>query len=119
MGSPTRANIAHEEKEKADLVQASLSVDRGIALAKQGRTQRGLLWMAQVWLYSRPEPRTWRERSAANLAAWCSQVAPLIASLDHPKNNAVKMGKMVLRRTLATISGSQDKRDSRSPTFGT
>ena len=41
------AKIAHEEKEKADLTSASLSVDQGIALAKQGRAQRGLLWMAQ------------------------------------------------------------------------
>ena len=88
-------------------------MDRGIALAKQGRTQRSLLWMGvKVWLLLPPRAKDLEGAIRANLAAWCSQVAPLIASLDHPKNNAVKMGKMVLSpdgRTLATISGSQDK----------
>ena len=101
-------NEATKETRIAKLTTASLSLDRGLALAQQGKARNGLLWLART-LELNPEESSSLDRVIRlNLAAWKSRVPISRGCLKHPEREVMSIRFSPDGQTLATIAGFWD-----------
>jgi eukaryotic-like serine/threonine-protein kinase len=89
-----RANQTARAEARARAAEAGLRIraqaeiarrdlERGLALARQGDVDHGLLWMAEALSQETPEQPKVGRMTRANLSAWMGQAASLRAILEH------------------------------------
>ena len=63
---------------------AELSVDQGLMLCEQGRTDRGMLWLARALELAPPNASELHQVIRANLAAWRGELHGVRQVMTHP-----------------------------------
>jgi WD40 repeat protein/tRNA A-37 threonylcarbamoyl transferase component Bud32 len=98
-----------EEKRKADLLLADLSVDQGLTLCEQGEVGRGLLRLARSLELAPADTTPLARAIRANLAAWSAQLRPLTGVLEHPKVGPMSPAAAISPDGKAVLMGGTDR----------
>jgi WD40 repeat protein/tetratricopeptide (TPR) repeat protein len=81
-----RANDAQQqavlERDKSRQLSADLALDKGIALAEAGHTNRGLLWMLEALKTAPEDAEAFKKMIRWNLGAWLGQVHKPLRFID-------------------------------------
>ncbi len=70
------------ERDHSRQQSASLSLDKGIALAEEGHADRGLLWMLEALKTAPEDAEGFRKMVRWNLGAWLGQVHKTLRIID-------------------------------------
>ncbi len=70
------------ERDKSRRLSASLTLEKGIALAQEGHVDRGLLWMLEALKTAPDDAEGFRMLVRWNLGAWLGQVHKTIRFID-------------------------------------
>jgi eukaryotic-like serine/threonine-protein kinase len=101
---------AIEERDRSRRQSADLALDKGIALAREGHADRGLLWMLEALKTAPDDAEEFRRMVRSNLGAWLGQVHQALRIIDtgssnflafSPDGRSFATGYIALDRTLA------------------
>ena len=70
------------QRDHSRLLSAGLALDKGIALAEEGRAERGLLWMLEALKTAPGDAEAFRRAVRWNLGAWLGQVHEPVKIFD-------------------------------------
>ena len=70
------------ERDHSRLLSAGLALDKGIALAEEGRADRGLLWMLEALKAAPGDAGAFRRMVRWNLGAWLGQLHQPLRIID-------------------------------------
>jgi eukaryotic-like serine/threonine-protein kinase len=79
---------ADQKRAEVGRLSAGLALDRGLELARSGRADRGLHWMAEALRIDGADAGT-QSTARANIATWTRQVPRPIASASRPSEQII------------------------------
>ena len=72
-----------DARRRSDALSAGLALDHGLELITHGDAGRGLLRIGQSLMLTPPDAVAQRRAILENIAAWQSELAPLLGVIDH------------------------------------
>ena len=101
---------ADEQRQIAEDLSATLTLDRGLALCERGEVSRGLLWLTRA-LESVPSAETdLQETVRANIASWRLPLTSLRGILPHPDGHVVGVAFDPAGKSFLSLHRTSDQK---------
>ena len=101
---------ADEQRQIAEDLSATLTLDRGLALCERGEVSRGLLWLTRALEIVPSAETELQETVRANIASWRRPLTSLRGILPHPEGHVVGVAFDPAGKSFLSLHRTSDQK---------